>query len=63
MGYYIICPFCKYEQKLDIGCEDRRIRFNNNNSKSDYIKKYCGSREYLKCTLAAEISRKYNKGA
>lgn len=59
VGAYLLCPFAKYENGRRLGCESCTIAFTDVTEKNEYIKRFCCTYEYEKCSHAQRLLEKY----
>lgn len=58
-----VCPYYKWDKKLDLHCEAGILKFKAGNQKRDYAVRYCCNLvDWERCSLAAALSHFYEKG-
>lgn len=57
---YWVCPFFKWDGKMEISCEAGRVQFPTKDSANEYMNAYCACDTNWKgCTLAAALLKYY----
>ena len=60
----IACPFYSGDETGCLGCSGgQRLRFDNNEEKKRYIKRWCSSvNHWAKCSIAVMLWERYDSG-
>ena len=57
----IICPFWKWEQGDIAVCEGCRLTFPDQETRLEYVRRYCGSSDWKRCSVAKGLLEFYDK--
>ena len=57
-----ICPFFKYDKRLEVSCEAGKLCFPDREAVMDYAQHYCAQLNgWERCTLARALLRYYER--